>query len=537
MTGGAVEPAAGDGPEVEAGSVNDSPALRFAQELLLATSPGEIAALLAQRVSESLGGPAAMYLAGPDAEPVLAHVFPEGARFGDALTLVEQALASGSIAIAPVDRALGMAMPVEPARRAAVPIMTVSGPFGAIVIDGVDEARDIRFLMTVADLVSAAVTHREHAQASAEEARLDPLTGLANKRAFHERLGEAVAKAEEEDGPLSIIIFDLDDFKKINDREGHLVGDRVLHEVARVTLAALRVGEDAFRLGGEEFAVLLEARKDGAEQVADRIRQALVTQRRGERLPSMSAGVATFPEDGRTKDELLHKADVALYAAKERGKDRVVTYSSRIADDTTSLEVERQHRMEGEWWRKVLGAASRGTWSDDRAAPGWSPDDVSQLAVFVARELGLPEEELDAVSLGAVLVELSKLGIPDAIKAKSGRLSPREANLVRERTAQIVSALTPVPHLTGALPILRSCRERWDGNGHPEGLAGEAIPIGARVVAVCDTFCALVRQRSYRPARTQARALLEVQERAGSWFDPAVVHALRSVMEAPGRSR
>jgi diguanylate cyclase (GGDEF)-like protein len=537
VSGGVAEATAGDGPEVEPGSVNDSPALRFAHELLLASSPGEIAALLAQRVSESLGGPAAMYLAGPDTEPTLGYVFPEGTRFGGALPLVEQALASGSIAIAPVDRALDANGLADPARRAAVPITTASGPFGVIVIDGVDEARDIRFLMTIADLVSAAVTHREHAQASAEEARLDPLTGLANKRAFHEQLGEAVQKAEEDGGPLSIIIFDLDDFKKINDREGHLVGDRVLHEVARVTLATLRVGEDAFRLGGEEFAVLLEARKEGAEQVADRIRQGLAAQRRGEHLPSISAGVATFPEDGRSKHELLHKADVALYAAKERGKDRVVGYSSRIADDTTSIEVERQHRLEGEWWRKVLGAASRGTWADDKAGPGWSPDDVSQLAVFVGREMGLPEEELDAVSLGAVLVELSKLGIPEAIKAKSGRLSPREANLVRERTSQIVSALTPVPHLSGALPILRSCRERWDGNGYPDGLAGDAIPVGARVVAVCDTFCALVRQRSYRPARTQARALLELQERAGSWFDPAVVHALHTIMERPARSR
>jgi diguanylate cyclase (GGDEF)-like protein len=536
VTGDPAEVVAGEDRADDPDSVQESTALRFAQELLLASSPADIAALLAQRVSESLGAPAAMYLAAADGDPTLACVWPEGTSLGDPLPLVGQALASGSIAIAPVDRPIAGNGSSTPSRRAAVPITAATGPFGVMVIDGVDEARDIRFLLTIADLVSAAVSHREHAQASAEEARIDPLTGLANKRAFHERLEQAVEKVEREGGDLSIIVFDLDDFKKINDREGHLVGDRVLHEVARVTLSTLRVGEDAFRLGGEEFAVLVESSKFGTEQVADRIRDALAAQRRSEPLPSMSAGIATFPEDGRTKDELLHKADVALYAAKERGKDRVVSYSARIADETLSVEDERQHRLESDWWRKILGAATRGTWSDEDG-PGWSPHDVAQLAVVVAREMGLSDDEVEAVSLGAVLVELSKLGIPDTIKAKSGRLSPREANLVRERTTQIVSALTPVPHLAAALPILRSCRERWDGNGHPEGLTGEMIPVGARVVAVCDTFCALVRQRSYRPARTQTRALLELQERAGTWFDPAAVHALRSVMERAARSR
>jgi diguanylate cyclase (GGDEF)-like protein len=511
-----------------------STAFHAARELLTSTSLEDVAGIVVSQVSGSLGAPAAVYVRGAGDSLALTAASEDPARLGDPLPLVMKALASGSVALAPQDSQHRVSASAK--RRAAVPIKTASALFGVLVVDGVDETEELRLLQAIADLVAATVEHRERAQASAAEARLDPLTGLWNNRAFHERLDGAIKTAQASDDVLSIVVFDLDNFKQINDREGHLVGDRVLRDVGRVTLSTLRGNEDAYRLGGEEFAVLIAADKEGAALVADRLREALALRRRDERLPSISAGVATFPDDGRTTEDLLHKADVALYAAKERGKNRVVAYSGSLSEETTRLDDERQQRLEGEWWLKVLGAASRGIWPDDELGPGWSPHDVARLADLLARELGLPDADVETVALGAVLVELSKLGIPEAIKAKRGRLSPREAHLVRERTGQMVSALAPIPHLADALPILRSCRERWDGQGHPDRLAGDTIPLGARIVAVCDAFCALLRARSYRPARTRGRALLELQERAGTRFDPACVRALIKVVEGSSSS-
>jgi diguanylate cyclase (GGDEF)-like protein len=514
-------------PAAEPGLQTASRAFHLARELLSLGSVEGAASLLTRRISEALGTPAAVYLLGRNDALVLTDA-TEGIHCRDALALAKEALASGSVATAPVAPATESGSRSS-ARRAAVVIKTPTAVFGVLVVEGVRDADQLRYLLALAALVASSFRRGEQVQASAAEARLDPLTGLPNKRAFLERL-TARMQGPHATNTLSVVLFDLDNFKQINDREGHLVGDRVLRDVARVAISTLRAGEEAFRLGGEEFAVLVSTGSEDAVRVADRVRQALAARRSRRGLPSISAGVATFPGDALTREELIHKADVALYVAKERGKDQVVSYTAGLAEETASLDEDRQLQLEGEWWLKVLGAASRGLAWDEEVGPGWSPHDLARLAESVARELALRDDEVDTIVLGAVLVELSKLGIPDAIKHKSGRLNEREWDLVRGRTERIVSVLSPIPHLAEALPILRSCRERWDGAGHPDGLAGEAIPVGARVVAVCDAFCALQRKRSYRPARSQTRALLELEELAGTRFDPACVLALRTAV-------
>jgi ribonuclease P protein subunit RPR2 len=158
------------------------------------------------------------------------------------------------------------------------------------------------------------------------EARRDALTGLANRRAFDEYLARAVAGGE----PVAVGLFDLDDFKRVNDSAGHGVGDEVLRELGRVVLRTLRIEEEAFRVGGDEFAFVIAGDSPQAARVGDRLRRGLARQRRGHPLPTVSMGIAAIPGEARTQDDLLRRADAALYAAKWAGKDRIVVYTGEV---------------------------------------------------------------------------------------------------------------------------------------------------------------------------------------------------------------
>jgi diguanylate cyclase (GGDEF)-like protein len=162
------------------------------------------------------------------------------------------------------------------------------------------------------------------------QARRDSLTGLPNRRSFDEHVDALLNRPRSLDQPVGLVLFDLDDFKQINDVHGHPAGDSVLQDVARVALREVRLNEDLFRVGGEEFAIVVMGDADDATRVAERVRSAVAAQRRTPHAPTLSAGVASFPGDVQTKGDLIQCADVALYAAKRQGKNRVVRWQPEL---------------------------------------------------------------------------------------------------------------------------------------------------------------------------------------------------------------
>jgi diguanylate cyclase (GGDEF)-like protein len=164
-----------------------------------------------------------------------------------------------------------------------------------------------------------------------DEARHDALTGLPNRRAFDEHLGGCIARSREDHESIALVLLDIDGFKKINDLDGHAVGDRVLRDVARTALRQVRISEEIFRVGGDEFAIVLRGDHEAARKVAERVRVAAVAQRRAAALPTLSAGIAVCPTDATGKDELFESADRALYAAKEAGRNTIVVYGDELA--------------------------------------------------------------------------------------------------------------------------------------------------------------------------------------------------------------
>lgn len=348
----------------------------------------------------------------------------------------------------------------------------------------------------------------------------DPLTGLGNHRHFHERLQRELVAAEEATEPLSLCLIDVDDFKRINDHYGHPAGDRVLSEVA----TRLRQGGEAFRLGGDEFAVLLPVHDEptalsAANSIIERLRA--MELEHNEQI-TVSAGVATFPVQGVGRDELIRLADSALYWAKEHGKNRVRVYRPEVVE----LAELKKLASGADRAARFRAAASLAKAVDARDVySGSHSERVAELAVRVAERMGLTQELVELTRLAASLHDLGKLAIPEEILRKPGPLTDPE-RLVLERHPQIGYRMLESLGVTPVAEWVLHHHERWDGTGYPDGLHGEDIPLGARIIFVADAFDAMTNDRVYRSRLTLEAAVEELESCAGTQFDPDAVAAL-----------
>jgi diguanylate cyclase (GGDEF)-like protein len=348
----------------------------------------------------------------------------------------------------------------------------------------------------------------------------DPLTGLGNHRSFHERLQRELVAAEEKGSPLALCLVDFDDLKTINDRFGHPVGDLVLGQVA----SRLRQGGESFRLGGDEFAVLLPGLEERratavARSIVERVARLAVE---GVGTVTVSVGVATYPTQGSSRDELIRLADTALYRAKKDGKNRVRAYA---AESALHADLDRLAETP-DTAARYRAAASLARAVDERDAFGGSHSQrVGDYSARIAQRLGADEPTVELTRLAGNLHDLGKLAIPEEILCKSTTLSDTE-RLVLERHPQIGARMLESLGVEQIAEWVLHHHERWDGAGYPSRLAGDEIPLAARIIFVADAYDAMTSEHSYGARLTEQEALTELERCAGTQFDPAVVKAL-----------
>jgi diguanylate cyclase (GGDEF)-like protein len=324
-----------------------------------------------------------------------------------------------------------------------------------------------------------------------EEADTDPLTGLGNRR----RLLLDVERAGP-DNPSLLAIFDLDGFKNYNDAFGHPAGDALLARFGRRLGDAVRGHGAAYRLGGDEFCVLAPADAGATATVASAL---AALSERGEGFTiGCTHGVAQIPVEASTSSAALRLADERLYAAKQSG---------RRSPGRQSADVLQQ----------VLHERS--------PALAEHLADVAEAAVAVAERLGLDGSEVEHIRQAAQLHDVGKIAVPDAILEKPGPLDDEEWGFVRSHTVIGQRIVCAAPALSAVGRLIRSSHERWDGTGYPDRLAGAAIPLGSRIIAVCDAYDAMRSDRPYREASSHEGALAELRRCAGTQFDTAVVDA------------
>jgi diguanylate cyclase (GGDEF)-like protein/putative nucleotidyltransferase with HDIG domain len=363
------------------------------------------------------------------------------------------------------------------------------------------------------------------------EALTDALTGVHNRRFLEARLADELRRAKQLGYPTSLLFIDLDRFKEVNDTYGHDVGDQLLRNVATLLAAELRAVDVIARFGGDEFVVILpETDRAGSVRVASRLQEALA--RRGlEGMPdgcdvTFTIGTATSPEDGTRPSDLLVSADSAMLRGKRAGRNRIEMFGHESEPSAT----ESPRREETAVLRTLIAALEvrdRGTAKHSR--------EVAALSARIARHMGCDADMVRVCGQAGLLHDIGKLHTPLEILLKPGPLDEVERtvmNLHAEIGAELAESLAPVRHLA---PAIRASQEFFDGSGYPDGIAGDAIPLPSRIIAVADAYHAMRNDRPYRAALPEDVAIAELRRYSGTQFDPAVVDALLELLREDQR--
>jgi diguanylate cyclase (GGDEF)-like protein/putative nucleotidyltransferase with HDIG domain len=389
-----------------------------------------------------------------------------------------------------------------------------------------------------------------HGRAAEEAAATDSLTGLKNRRAFEEEAARLLVNDEK----AALCLLDIDRFKQVNDRHGHLVGDAVLEQLAR----ALDHGapDCGYRLGGDEFVILMGGGDymRAVTAVQKHFAAGLLDIADLNDTVTISAGIALYPAHADDLHTLRKRADMALYRSKYNGRARISVYGADETDgarlslgdgfgyflsDSRLLTAQRLVALVDAV--ADASARERGTLSPTKFSDvldSWGGRNtthsrtVASLALALAQRLGVDGEDLEHVHVAALLHDVGKIALPEAVLSKPGPLTDEERALV-ERHPIIGFELINDLGIAQAATFVLHHHERWDGGGYPHQLAGAEIPFGSRIILVADAFDALTSDRAYRRGVSVDAAIHEVQSESGRQFDPLVVSALHEHFAHP----
>jgi diguanylate cyclase (GGDEF)-like protein/putative nucleotidyltransferase with HDIG domain len=362
-----------------------------------------------------------------------------------------------------------------------------------------------------------------------EAARTDSLTGLLNRRGFEERLEDELRRASRTGGPVSLVVGDLDHFKLVNDRFGHHVGDEALRKFSALVLESKRSIDGAGRIGGEEFALVLpDTDAAGAHVLAERLRRHVRDALVEYGLPlSVSLGVASYPRHGQTSDELLRRADQAMYLAKRLGRDRSISYSSEVSQTLHGEPGESPANMEHV--PAVLILAETLDLRDTGTA--LHSQTVGRYAEMIALALELDEERIKRIRLAGLLHDIGKIGVPDPILRKPGPLDAHEWEEMRKHP-ELGARILAGANLEDISGWVMAHHERPDGHGYPLGLPGPEIPLEAKILSVADAFEAMTAERVYSSPLPVITAIAELQRHSGTQFDAEIVQTFLGCVAA-----
>lgn len=408
-----------------------------------------------------------------------------------------------------------------------------------------------------------------------QEARLtsltDALTGIGSRRFLEDRLEAECARTRRYRRPFSVAIIDLDNFKTINDMLGHASGDDVLKKFAACMKSQKRDADALARYGGDEFVILMpETKAQDALTLLERLR-AKVPEIKLEQDVSItiSCGIAQSlpdpPEAGPVRDpkdkgsngaglikpasgrpdsssEAMRRADMALYEAKSAGRNCVKIWDETMSKHVKAgdIEVEKIKKLQ----RRITGLSEQAEkmfiqsiWglvqaleAKDSYAKKHS-ENVMYYSLGIAKTMKIAPKQIDTLGRAAMIHDIGKIGIPDAILSKPGKLTPRERTVVEQHPLIAVRILENMTFLEREIAMVRHHHEKWNGQGYPHGLSKTSIPLGARIMAVADAFDGLTSDRSYHNPRSFAEAMEILVDSSGYDFDPEIVKAMVSWVE------
>lgn len=413
---------------------------------------------------------------------------------------------------------------------ALVPVLFVLGilAFGTLMVNrdfGLAQRTAFGVVTTVLALITVArlIVSTTETEALLSDSLLDPVSGIPGHRYFHERLQLEIDLARRHQDALAVVVLDVDDFRTTNETYGHVLGDSVLRLVAEALTGAVSARDTVCRLGGDQFAAMLVGvDAQNAPYAADRMRHSLGGMRWPDGSPvTASVGVALYPDHGTERSELVRAAERACLWAKCRGKDLAIMY-----EPATVEALPCEDRVSALRGREHLATVKALAMAVDAREPRtrFHAQNVATLARLVGEELGLDAARVELLETAASLHDVGKVGVPDGVLRKTGALDAEESRRVRQHAAlgERVASFAGVDEI---LPWIRHHHERWDGSGYPDGIAGDAIPLEARIIAVCDAFEVMTAGKPGSVALSLSSALQEIDLCMGTQFDPEVAEA------------
>jgi diguanylate cyclase (GGDEF)-like protein len=473
---------------------------------------------------------------GPDAATILRWQYslrPESTSMV-ALCLRERRPLAASIAAGDADMLLAGALPETalPLRSAAVlPVMRQdAAPFGVLLAlssqaEAVGRTHQLGILPAVANQFAVALDNARLYAEAQERADHDAMTGLYHHRAIHKRLNEEVVRANRSAAPFAVLMIDLDRFRLYNETYGHQVGDRVIVQAANAIRRGLRSSDILSRYGGDEFlAILPDTDPAEARHLAQSLLESIAAeefrpQENAERMPlTLSIGVALYPNDGGTAMDLAARAEAAMNEAHHSGGNRCEMAQPSETETANGRAIDL--RGFG-----ILESLVTAVDHKDRYTKEHS-EEVATYAQLLAEELGFSSQRCALLFDAGLLHDVGKVGVPDAVLRKPGRLTPEEFAAMKQHVVlseALLRCLLPADTDPDVLDAVRFHHERWDGRGYPYGLAGEDVPLIGRIMIVADATSAMHMDRPYRRGLAPAQIVSELRRGAGSQFDPALV--------------
>lgn len=447
---------------------------------------------------------------------------------------------------------------------AVLPLLSVNKCIGVMLVEDAYARQNCQLYSMIANYMALYIHNLYLLEKSEGVDNTDNLTLLYNHRGFQEILTNELSRAKTNKQALSVIMMDINNITKINREFGHAKGDEVIKVVAEKVRQNIRESDVAGRYGGDEIAIILpNTSSSQAKYIAEYLTYTLSCCFIDDIGPiKVSVGISTYPDCSEDKEKLLILSEQAMYISQAKGyKDgmsaiisssdfnfwddaALKSYAEVVAkrhaqlginfEDELIAQFNTDHnKSETKIW-EIATSLAGAIDAKDPYTKGHSTS-VSKYSEALARAINLPEKEVERITLGALLHDVGKIGIPESILKKEGPLSDDEWNIMKQHPViGTEKVLQPNPSLRDLIPIVKYHHERVDGKGYPEGLSNDQIPLAAKIVAIADTYHALTSDRPYRKGMDIEKAISILEDGAGKQWDENLVRTFIQIAPSLG---